>query len=218
MMGGTATIEDLGRLFGIVGRANVDLDGHNIQIFDGITYLMPAQQALDSLRLNVRLPSKVLVACPGLPRDSFYYYSIDGRFEGEYNRLYLVVDNADQVVSVELVNEVPRNGGAHFGTDQGWHTYDFVNTRTKAITTLRIDHKIELGANGRFLALSHNGAYTPTMTQSNTNWDMVRLDSTLVDVERRGSSTLPTTKQLTRWYVPRPIVELILTCVQKSGK
>jgi hypothetical protein len=157
---------------------------------------MPVEEAFDALRLKMRLPSKVLVACPGLPRDSFYYYAIDGHFEGEFNRLYLVVDRADQVVAVELVDEAPHQRALlRAGVDDGWHTYDFINTRTKAITTLKITQKLE----------QHTS-------------DLIRVDSTLIDIEKQGYSTVNVVKQMTRWYVPQPIVELVLTCVQKSGK
>lgn len=217
MQGGTATLNDLGRLFGAVAKPNIDLSpSTDTLLYQGITYLMPARQAIESLKLNVRLPSKVLIACAGLPRDSLYYYAMDGHFDGPYNRLYLVVDRADQVVAVELVDETPKKAVSHGKADPSWHTYDFVNARSKALNTLRVDHRIALWTTTSFEESHRSDAIAPEITAQNTNWKVARVDSSLVETDRFGYPT--NAKQQTRWYVPRQIVELILTCVQKAGK
>lgn len=216
MQGGTATINDLGRLFGTLAKPNADLSATtDAAIYDQITYLMPVRQAIESLKLNVRVPSKVLIACPGFPRDSLYYYAIDGRFEGTYNRMYLVVDRADQVVSVELVDETPKLTGWHSHEDQGWHTYDFVNARAKALSTLRVEQHVALWTVTKFEENNDIFAFAPIISTKNAGWKVARVDSALLTTDKYGQAK--TSKQNSRWYVPRPLVELILTCVQKAG-
>lgn len=221
LQGGTATMDDLSRLFGSLAKPKVDLsEAKGLPIYEGIMYLMPVRQAIDSLKLSLRLPSKVLIACPGFPRDSFYYYAVDGRFDGHFNRLYLVVDKADQVVSVELVDESPKNTMNLSRREQGWHTYNFVSTRTKATNMLEIDHHVLLSGSGRFESTQSYFDPIPKISRQNENWTLARVDSALVQLDRKylpRQSDLVVKEQV-RWYVPRPIVELILTCVQKGGK
>jgi hypothetical protein len=218
MQGGTATMDDLAKLFGTIAKPNVDLSASkSAPLYDAITYLMPVREAIQSLKLNGWLPSKVLVACPGLPRNSLYYYAIDGHFDGQFNRMYLVVDRADQVVSVELVDEAPKNLNTHTRNDEGWHTYDFINDRTKALTTMKIEHKIALLTTSQFEE-PFSREIAPRITDKNTGWRVARVDSVLLSDEKQGSVTRIIGKQQTRWYVPRQLAELILTCVQKGGK
>jgi hypothetical protein len=208
MQGGTATLDDLQRLFGTVAKPNVDLTGDDeTVIYEKITYLMPVREAIASLNLGTRLPSKVLVACPGFPRDSFYYYALDGRFEGHYNRIYLVVDREDQVVSVELVDETPQTPSIYSNNDEGWHTYDFVNARSKAMSTLRIDNK--------FTYVSKD--LHDRKANSKPGWRLGRVESLLLQPDRKQYGRLEA-KQQTKWFVPREIVELILTCVKKPSR
>ena len=83
--------------------------------------------------------SRNRVSCPGFP-EGLFYYSYDGTWEGTYNRLYIVADGKDQVVSIQLVDETP--GPGHCRELNKWHTYNFVNYRVKALSTLCIDHKV----------------------------------------------------------------------------
>jgi len=218
MQGGTATMDDLGRLFGGVAKAGVNLDGDDsIKIYQDVAYLTPIRTAMAALKLG-NPPSKVLIACPGFPRDSFFYYAVDGRFDDGYTRMYLVVDRADQLVSVEFVNEAP--GKYHTPhKDFGWHTYDFVNSRVKGSPTLAIDHQIDL------LPLTTTvhmyDSFAPAITPKNQAWKMLRVDSTLLQ-PIRGSKNLvggaKDAKEDVRWFVPRPIVELVLSCVQTPAR
>lgn len=211
-------MDDLSKLFGAVAKPNVDLgEAKGTTLFEGITYLMPARQAIESLKLSMRLPSKVLIACPGFPRNSLFYYAIDGRFEGHYNRMYLVVDRADQVVSVELVDETPQMPSYYSSTDLGWHTYDFVNARSKALSTLRIQHKLALLTMTTFEEERSSSSFAPTINASNAGWRLARLDSLLVQKDNKPYSAT-TAKQDTRWYAPRQLVDLILTCIKKAGR
>ncbi|PYJ52490.1 MAG: hypothetical protein DME87_00045 [Verrucomicrobia bacterium] len=85
------------------------------------------------------------------PRDSFSSYAFDGSFDGEYNRLYLVTDCADQVASIRLVCEKPTRSGSGASTD--WYCYNFVNYRVKALSRLGISHQVGLENNGSLLRI-----------------------------------------------------------------
>lgn len=109
MQGGSSTLQDLAQLFSAAAKPGTNLAADPaIQVYEGVPYLAPFQQALKALGITSRPPSKNMVACAGLPRESFFYYAADGNFGGHYNRMYAVVDKADQIVSVQLVDETPR--------------------------------------------------------------------------------------------------------------
>jgi len=204
MQGGSATMDDLARLFGSHEKPGTNLDGDDsIKVYEGISYLTPIRSVFDQLKISDKLASRVLVACPGLPRGSFYYYSVDGHFEGEYEHMYLVVDRADQLVSVQLVSDKsqPATSDATSRKDAqpDWYAYNFINTRAKAMNTLRIKHSVN----------THEGP------------NVFRVDSLLLQPEATPGYTFGSfmrVKERVRWYVPRPIVQLILECVQKSAK
>lgn len=207
MQGGTNTMEDLNKLFGSVAKASVNLSGDpSIDVYEGVPYLTPFEQALKPLGITSRPPSKVLIATPGFPRDSLYYYAVDGRFEGQYNRLYVVVDKADQVVSIQLVDETPRDEAVPFSSDYEWSTYNFVNARSKAMSKLKIGHRV-FGKD--------KSMWRTEVIPSNVK--MFRVDSFLLNPSDRSTQAADM-KEKVRWYVPRPLLELILTCAQKTGR
>src|SRR5437899_7985568 len=78
-------------------------------------------------------------------------HSTAGSFDGEYNRLYLVTDCADQVASIQLVCENPTRSGSGASTD--WYCYNFVNYRVKALPRLGISHQVGLENNGSLLRI-----------------------------------------------------------------
>src|SRR5438445_11591489 len=92
-----------------------------INVYNGVRYLMDCDQAASVLGVRANIPSRVKLATPGFPRDTMYYVGYDGNFEGHFNRLYLVTDVANKVVSIQLVAEHPkgRSTGAPAGN---WNT------------------------------------------------------------------------------------------------
>ena len=201
MQGGTATLRDLGELLSPHAKARRDIGPHpELVIYDKVTYLMPLERAKEALGLKGRFGSKNKVACAGFPSGSLFHYGFSGIFEGEFNQLYIVTDKADQVVSIQLVNEHPREAPAYhssFRKDKTqWHTYNFVNARTKAKDTMVIEHKVTPSGGG------------------------LRVDGVLQDlVKRNGSSSSFDLKALerVRWYVPLPLAGLIQECINKNA-
>src|SRR2546430_15652530 len=92
---------------------------------------MDCNEAARVLGVRGSIPSRVSLATPGFPRNTMFYVAYDGNFEGHFNRLYLVTDAANKIVSVQLVDEHPKGGctGASAGK---WSTYNFINTKIRA--------------------------------------------------------------------------------------
>ena len=161
-----------------------------IELFQGVRYLMPLRPSLEKLGLSQSIPSKNKVVCPGFPNDSFFYYAFDRSFEGDFNRIYVVTDQADQVVSVQLVCETPRS--TRLGGKSDWYCYNFVNSRTKALASLLIHHEVKVARKGGTL----------------------QIDTTLIEVKTGKGGKVASKKALesVRWFVPKPLAELILYC------
>lgn len=180
---------------------------------------MPLPKALDVIGLKGRIPSRSKLVCPGFPKDSCFYVAFDGNFEGHYNRLYFVLDRADQVLCVELADEKPDKRDRITPDKGDWHTYDFVNGRKKATPKLFIEHKIFYQSKSSGWSEVSDSGYRSSEPSSAR---LFRIDTVLFQPyveERHASFSTMTWKPLedVRWYVPKPLSELILYCISRSG-
>jgi hypothetical protein len=196
MQGGSEAMHDLHELFAPHAKpsAEVNLPGE-LMLADGIPYLCPLRVAEARLNVTGKMSSRTLVATPGFPRDSIFHHSYDGQFEGHYNRMYILVDAADQLLSVALVDESPKHNPS-MRWQGHWFCYNFVNYRVKTISRLAIAHQLK-----------------------EIRRDVFRVDSGLRDPGVKGHRGKESqhTLELSRWYVPRPLVQLILHCVSKAS-
>ncbi len=218
IQGGSATMEDLGVLLSPFAKpaANMDTASY-LEIYEGVTYLMPCEDARKKLNLSQKIISKNKVVCPGFPKDSFFHYAFDGNFEGHFNKLYIVTDKADQVVAIQLVSETPKidsNEAPYKATD--WHAYNFVNSLTKASKRLWIDHKqyyLERNRWTEYRATSAN--------RLKSDLNLLRIDSLLFNPDLTNSGYRGNNwkaLEAVRLYLPRPMMELILQVIQTNGR
>ncbi len=185
MQGGSATIKDLRRLLSPHPQsAHNTAAAPNIEIYRGVGYLMARDVTIQKLGLQSAIKSKNAVVCPGFPSDSFSSSTFDGRFDGEYNRLYLVTDCADQVFNSASLR---KPHAKRVGASTDWYCYNFVNYRVKALPRLGISHQVGLENNGSLL----------------------RIESVLIDSKGRPAEAV-------RWFLPKPLAELILFCISNS--
>jgi hypothetical protein len=196
MQGGSETMQDLQRLFASQANPLAELvSGSELMLAEGMPYLCSLSTAEARLNVAGKISPRGAIACPGFPRNSIFFHSYDGQFEGRYNRMYIIVDAADQVLSVHLVDESPTEE-PHMHWERSWHCYNFVNYRTKAEARLEIAHEVQ--------EITH---------------DVFRVDSGLRDPGVKGGKHRkpipPRTLELSRWYVPRPFVQLILYCISR---
>ncbi len=206
MKGGDATMKDLAVLLLPYAKASRDPSSStNLTIYKGVTYLMPYKTARKTLGLQDGIVSKNKLACPGFPKDSFFHYSFNGLFEGNYRRMCIVVDKADQVVCIQLVSENPIKDKVHsfayYSSDYNyndWYTYDFVNARSKAIKSYRVRHDMS-----RYTDYGN----AEIVSYDNSTPRLLRIDSILLPSEGHAI-------EATRWYLPMHLAGLILQCVK----
>lgn len=190
-----------------------------LKIFEGVTYLMPYEEARKTLGLNQRMVPKSMIESAGFPRSSLYVYAFDGAFEGHFNKLYLMTDKADQVVAVHLVAGSPKRDLVDAPTKPtDWHTYNFVNARAKAIPSLWIGHKQFYQEGGQWREYRPTSSYQQAVQSAG----LLRIDSVVIDPNDRRDDGYRDANwralEAVRWYVPQPLMELILHCIRNANR
>jgi len=178
--GHSLEIQDLKALLGPYGTPDKSLaTPPGVVIYPGIRYLTPQAEAARLLGA-AGITTSHKIACGGFP-DGLSYTSYDGKWEGMFNRLYLVTDPAHQVVCLEFVAETPRK----IVHPPPWvrvtvtrHVLDYVNAMVKG----------QRGSPETWLYNTGSGLVIDTVSH-----------------------------QTARWYVPKPLIDLILFCAENSG-
>ena len=189
MQGGDITMRELESLLFHHCKPSVDLGGYDINIYNGVRYLMDCNEAARVLGVRGSIPSRVSLATPGFPRNTMFYVAYDGNFEGHFNRLYLVTDAANKIVSVQLVDEHPKGGCT--GTSAGnWITYNFINTRLAS-------------------SLVH------VMDESARDGDVIRIETRMCEPKKTGrKSSSYEEVENTKLLIPIPFAQVILHYTQ----
>ena len=210
------SIDDLKKVLKPINKGRLDSSAHpNLQLLKGVHYLMPIEDATEDLKLG-RVVAGQIVGTPGFPWKTLHYKAFDGNFGGGFNKLYLILDGANQVVSAQFVNESP--GGINRGPGNklallslgkvihqtsNVQVFNFITQRKKGSTgaTVRIEVKPVLGvaSSGKNKGKGSNGNKPALFV----------VDSTL--------RTTAGTKEIVRWVVPQPIVDLIYHCCTMEG-
>lgn len=158
----------------------------NLEIYRGVTYLMPLKQATKVLGISVEVAAKHMVICPGFPHRTLFVYSYNYLVEKGFNEIHLVADKADQVVAVQLYSGNARGIGGYLYETPRFNTYDFVNSRAKSLTTAKVGHRINA---------------------EKDNW-LLELESDFRDPPGK-------VWRFTRLFLPKPMLELILFRLEK---
>lgn len=224
------TVQELTTLIGKFVKPQVNLASDpSLEIYGGVTYLMPFKDAVNALKLKMGMMSRNSVSCPGFPKSSLFYYTFSGQFDEGFNILNIVVDKADQVVSIQFVSESPNkalfsNVGWWASDDKGWHTYNFINYRNKAVKTLMINHNVYLNyqvsqsssiASARkreWIRVSGSRPLDPS------RFDNLRIDTMLIDIKSRpGYPSDGKPLEAVRWYLPVPLAQTMLYSITQSN-
>ncbi len=195
MQGGDITMRELQLLLSPHCHEGVDFAGAGAKIYDGVSYLMDSEQAATALGLGHAMPSRVLVATPGFPRNSTYYIGYDGAFEGRFNRLYLVTDRANKVVAVQLVDEHPNTSSGSAGSSgRTWNTYNFLNARLRASDAMRVHATSKRDGDAILIE--------------------TRMSQSVRERKGRGWVNRYEEKEHVKLFLPIPFARIILHCAQ----
>ena len=183
---------ELYELLSPYGKAGVVLAGDpSTVLFGQIKFLMPVKEA--AKLLNATLTPARMIDCPGLPSHSFSYYVIDGAFEGGFNKFLLIVDTADRVVGVQLVNDHPESIWLDpMKFTDSWHSHNFIQSRAKGNKKWKIAYRVR---------------YQEKVTN---------IDSELVAFDERAMGQLGKPREQVSLILPHQIVNLILYRIEKG--
>jgi len=205
--GGDMTRKDLARIFGTIGTpSDTTTASASLEVYPGIPFLTQVETVKKLLKLETLQCAKSRITTAGLPFDSLTDHDFSGVFPGGYDHLHLITDKNEQVVSVLLVDSSSRARVTNEVDGTGYHTYNFITGGSKAVSYYAIRHQV-----------------TPPSTPTAA----VVVDTLLVDptdpetpkpkTSKKSSSKSSYSKPKTgkilersRWFVPPPIVNLIL--------
>lgn len=188
---------DLPILLGKYATSECDLTPKEIGLYKDVKYLMPFTEALAKLRINRISSSKTKAPCAAFPNNSFYYYAVDGAFDDQFNRMLLVVDGADQIVAIQLMDDRPEKKSTE--GDTKWRVYNFVQQKEKSKRSLLIQH--DVNAADSCVVIETCLLETPPVQ---------RKSSSSANAHSSGTPT-----ERVRLYLPQPVANLILA---KAGK
>ena len=207
--GGEKTRMDLAKLFGGSGSASETTEvDTSIEVYPGVPFLTPLASAKKTLHLEAARSSTAKISTPGLPRESLNATVFSGIFPGGFERLYLITDSADQVVSALLVDSGSRTRVPNETDSSGYTTYNFITGTAKASNNLVVKHEIAPASAAGKVVVVETMLFDPTDPEPKQP-----------GASTKGSYSKPakpkTAKVLerSRWYVPAPVVNLILRCV-----
>ena len=208
--GGEMTRKDLATVFSGKGKASDSPDADPaIIVYPEVPLLTPLAEAKKRLKLEGANVAKIKVTCPGLPAGSLSAQAFTGVFEGGYNKLILVTDNGDQVVSVQLVDETPRQRTPEITDLAGYHTYNFISSRVKGANSLVIKHEVADAAPG--VVVVDSALVDPT-DNDDSRAGGKPAGKGFTRTPSRGPRTGKVLER-SRWFVPVPLLNLILRCV-----
>jgi hypothetical protein len=129
--------------------ADVDLSADDTAVlYPGIHYLDPASKIREYLQSKLKakpISSRREINAAGFPARSIFSYDYSGDFEG-FGHFILVVDAADQVVGVQLLQNIPKSLMLNSHSNH-WSVYNFLQSRKKGTKSYAIDYEVSSGVN-----------------------------------------------------------------------
>jgi hypothetical protein len=194
---GTASAMEIGALVSGFASASENLNqAPEVELYRSINYLATMKSIEPQLKqivLKTGIAPKPLNT-PGFPSYSLKIYSFDPKdpkagFDG-YDRMHIIADKMDQVVAVELTTEIPSKCH-HLPLREKWYrTWDFANNMTKAMSSAAVEHEKSKSAN------------------------LIVIVSSFIKPDDRTHTYPDTPIKESRLFLPVPLAEIILTCVQ----
>ena len=206
---GDMTRKDLAALFGSsIASGESATPEDSIVIYPEVPYLTPLAVARKNLHLENTNAGRTKITTPGLPVASLTANAFSGIFPGGYTMLTLVTDASDQVVSVQLADANPRQRTADLTDTGGFHTYNFIAQRDKSGGQLVIKHEVVREGAPAGVVVVDSLLIDPSAADPNAPPRTSTKSS-----KASSASRQPRTGKVlerSRWYVPKPLVNVIL--------
>jgi hypothetical protein len=206
--GGEMTRKDLARIFGTVGTASDSTTASAaLEVYPGIPFLTQVNTVKRLMKLDALPCAKSRIMTAGLPFDSLTSHDFSGVFPGGYDHLHLITDKDEQVVSILLVDSSSRARVTNEPDGTGYHTYNFISGNSKAAAYYAIRHQVTPPSTPTASVVVDTLLVDPTDPETPTPKTGKKSSS------KSSSYSKPKTGKIlerSRWFVPLPIVNLIL--------
>lgn len=197
---------ELSALLGPYGTPRINLDTWpGLVLYDKVRYLMPWPEARKLLGLEGKVPATGVINTPGWPgANSLKYYTYTGKFDKDYNKMTIVTDAADHVVTLMLSNDASGLNMKYRQLLPEHKFYDYVMGQNKKFEVDGIWHKI--------FARNLMGEFAEeTENVLNPNTPCIRLDTLYFDTNLK-------IQFIGRWYVVKPFLDTLLySCNYDTG-
>jgi len=214
--GGEMTRKDLAKLFGASGSASENAVVENpIEVYPGLPFLTSLATAQKILHLGSPETSRTRIFTAGVPQSSFASSTYDGVFPGGFTKLHLITDNSDQVVSVLLVDSNTQSRVPNEPDTTGYHTFNFITGHVRGTNDIFVKHVIVPDVTLPGVVVVDSLLVDPTAPENIAPPPRSRSSKSKTTSTTNIYSKTKTGKVLerTRWFVPTPVVNLILRCV-----
>ncbi len=203
---GEMTRKDLATIFGDqISSGKNTTDEAAIVIYPEVPYLTPLANARKKLNLENTNPVRVKITTPGLPADSLVANTFAGIFPGGFTSMTLITDGAEQVVSVLLVDDNPRQRTTEITETDGFHTYNFILNRAKSTAQLVIKHEVVREGAPAGVIVVNSILIDPNAVDPAATPRPATRSSTAAKKTRTGKII-----EHSRWFVPKPLASIIL--------
>ena len=212
--GYSMTMDDLAVLLANYGKAERDVAAHpDTVVFDGpvmdsqrdscrIMYLTPLAEAEKALFKQVGLVAHSDAVLPGFPEGlQLHRYDVDWVLPPpgpRYKQLTIVTDLRQQVVAMQF-KEPARNWHPVPWKEvrRDWHTYDFVNMRTRAVRQPIHMRVLDQREKEHLIVVNIAFGVLPPQAEHGARW--------VEDRARPGETST--------WFLPEPMIKLALYCL-----
>ncbi len=203
---GEMTRKDLATIFGAQATSGESAVADAlIVIYPEVPYLAPLATARKQLNLDNTSPTRTKIVTPGLPADSLTANTFAGIFPGGFTSMTLITDTADQVVSVLLLDDSPRQRTTEITELDGFHTYNFILNRAKSTAQLVIKHELTREGASAGVVVVESLLINPNAADPAATPRPATRGSTVAKKPRTGKVI-----ERSRWFVPKPLVSIIL--------
>ena len=210
--GGELSRKDLAKLFGGCGAASEETKvTAPCEVYPGVPFLSSLNFARKVLKLDGAASTRSKVVTPGLPVGSLTATNYNGIFPGGFDRMFIVTDNADQVVSVLLVDSKTDSRVQNETDTTGYHTYNFIAMRSRATNDIYVKHEIDLENAPEGTVVVNTMLIDPTDPETPAPQRSTRSSSG--KSSNYGKPKTGKVMERSRWFVPRQLVNLIMRCV-----
>ena len=199
--GGDLIVKDLRTLLAERAQPKAELGVfESLEIFGGVYYQMPVQEAFKVLGKRPTAARKPIEAA-GFPKQSLFYHELAGKFGDNFPGLLLITDAADQVLAIQLSNDAlsEKLGEEEYVKDEGFMFHNLVKGRKKPNINYFINYRSKV--------------INETLVLDSRLYDPNAAAPRKLEEWERNKREYMRMKERHILYLPQPVANLVSLCL-----